>query len=82
MVCSLLSPATPPISCHLPAPLPPPSQLASVQGVRVLVDAEQSYFQPAIRHFTVHYLMSRCNSQQPLIYDTLQTYLTVGLLCS
>lgn len=43
----------------------------------MLVDAEQSYFQTAIHHFTVRYLMPTFNGCSPVVYNTLQTYLTV-----
>lgn len=52
-------------------------QSAQSNGVRVLVDAEQTYFQRAIEHLTLHLLSKRHNSASPLIYNTLQTYLMV-----
>jgi proline dehydrogenase len=42
--------------------------------VRLLVDAEHSYFQPAIDH-TVTELQRRHNRDAPRIYNTLQCYL-------
>ena len=50
---------------------------ASNRGVRLMVDAEQSYYQPAIRHITVNYLMPRYNFTKPIIYNTQQCYLKV-----
>lgn len=49
-----------------------------------MVDAEQSYFQRAIEHLTLHQLARKCNwnSSRPLIYNTLQTYLTVSMQMS
>ncbi|XP_065891512.1 proline dehydrogenase 1, mitochondrial-like isoform X2 [Dysidea avara] len=48
---------------------------AATKNVRVLVDAEQTYYQPAISSLTVHYLMKNFNKEQPTIYDTVQSYL-------
>jgi len=44
-------------------------------GVRLLVDAEQTYFQPAIRHIAVNILMPKYNLDTPTIYSTMQCYL-------
>ena len=41
------------------------------------MDAEQTYYQPAISSLTVHYLMKNFNKEQPTIYDTVQSYLKV-----
>jgi len=41
------------------------------------VDAEQTYYQPAIRSLTVHHLMKNFNKKQPIFYDTVQSYLKV-----
>ena len=41
------------------------------------MDAEQTYYQPAIRNLTVQYLMRRYNTEHPVIYDTIQSYLKV-----
>lgn len=53
-------------------------QCASSEGVSVLVDAEQTYFQAAIHHLTMHHLVPRFNGQKAVIYNTIQTYLTTS----
>lgn len=48
--------------------------LAEELGVRVFIDAEHSYFQPAIDNLTVD-LQKRYNVKYPAIYGTYQMYL-------
>ena len=48
--------------------------------MRVLVDAEQTYFQRLFDHLTLHYLMTRYNREQVTIYNTVQAYLKVSVL--
>ena len=51
------------------------ADVAQERRVRLMVDAEHTYYQPAIRHITVHRLMPKYNMQSPLIYNTQQCYL-------
>ena len=37
------------------------AQCAQERGVRLMVDAEQTYYQPAIRHVAVNVLMPKYN---------------------
>jgi proline dehydrogenase len=53
------------------------ANFAVEKGVRLLVDAEQTYFQPAIRHIVVNVLMPKYNMDTPTIYNTIQCYLKV-----
>ena len=53
------------------------TQSARKEGVRVLVDAEESRLQPAIHHLAVHHMMARYNHTEPVIYNTIQMYLKV-----
>eukprot|EP00743_Colponemidia_sp_Colp-15_P001127 GILK01001239.1.p1 GENE.GILK01001239.1~~GILK01001239.1.p1 ORF type:complete len:545 (-),score=91.63 GILK01001239.1:96-1514(-) len=47
---------------------------ASKKNVRIMVDAEQTYLQPAIDSCTLD-LQSRFNMEEPVIYNTYQCYL-------
>ncbi len=44
-------------------------------GVSLMVDAEQTYLQPAIDH-CVQYLQQRYNTERAVVYNTIQCYLT------
>lgn len=58
------------------------ADFAREKGVRLLLDAEQTYFQPAIRHIAVNILMPKYNMDTPIIYNTIQCYLKVRTLQS
>lgn len=50
------------------------SSIAHDLNVRLMIDAEHTYFQPAIDHVT-HTLAKRYNRQRPIVYNTYQLYL-------
>eukprot|EP00993_Chasmostoma_nieuportense_P007704 NODE_966_length_1739_cov_39.885236_g906_i0.p1 GENE.NODE_966_length_1739_cov_39.885236_g906_i0~~NODE_966_length_1739_cov_39.885236_g906_i0.p1 ORF type:complete len:349 (-),score=102.74 NODE_966_length_1739_cov_39.885236_g906_i0:53-1099(-) len=47
---------------------------ASSRGVRILIDAEQTYMQVAIDHFTIK-LQAQCNRDRAVVFNTYQCYL-------
>ncbi|GBP17691.1 Proline dehydrogenase 1, mitochondrial [Eumeta japonica] len=49
-------------------------QVADKANVRVMIDAEQTYFQPAISRMALE-MMKRYNQQKFIVFNTYQTYL-------
>eukprot|EP00879_Flechtneria_rotunda_P002759 GHRR01002968.1.p1 GENE.GHRR01002968.1~~GHRR01002968.1.p1 ORF type:complete len:566 (+),score=216.84 GHRR01002968.1:798-2495(+) len=50
------------------------AKAASSSGVKLMIDAEHTYFQPAIDH-TTHVLSLTHNRSEPVIFNTYQAYL-------
>ena len=52
-------------------------QAAKDLDVRVMVDAEQTYFQPAIHRITME-MMKKFNTEKAIVFNTYQNYLKIA----